>query len=76
MRYFIFYQNFDSSIQGIIAIISKNRCSLSDCKVLSLYAFRLNKVSGRRKISQRFWPNLIKLISVILLLIHYLRSLI
>ncbi len=76
MRYFLFYQNYDGCILGIIAIISKNRCSLSDCKVLTLYAFRLNKVSGRRKISQLFWPNLIKLISVILLLIHFLRSLI
>lgn len=75
MRYFIFYQNFDSSIQVIIAIISKNRCSLSDCKILGLYAFKISQVSEKPRISQWFWPTLVKLISAILLLIHFFRSL-
>jgi hypothetical protein len=75
MRYLIFYQSVDSSIKCMIAIISKDRCSFSDCKVLALYALKLNKLRKRRRIGRQIWPYFIQIIAAILLLVHYLRDL-
>jgi hypothetical protein len=75
MRYFIFYQNFDSNIKCVIAIVSKNRCSLSDCKLLCLYAIRFYKIGKNRRLGEQVWPKIIKVIAAILLLAHYLRGL-
>ena len=76
MRYFIFYQNVDGNIQCIITIISKNRCSLEDFKVLRFYSFKLDRAGGGGKTDRYFWPNFIHLFTAILLLGHYLRTLI
>jgi hypothetical protein len=75
MRYLIFYQSADSNIKCMIAIVSKNRCSLSDCKILALYSLQLTKIRKRRRMGETAWPYLIQLIAAILLLAHYLRDL-
>jgi hypothetical protein len=75
MRYLIFYQSADSNIKCMIAIVSKNRCSLSDCKILALYALQLTKIRKRRRIGETVWPHLVQIIAAILLLVHYLRDL-
>lgn len=71
MRYFIFYQNLDSRIQCIIAIISKNRCSLSGWKVRCLLTFEVNK-AHREKKKLRLWPKIVELALGLLLLSHLL----
>ena len=76
MRYFIYYQNDDSNIQGIVAIISKNRCSSSDGQVFRYYVFAFYEHGLGRRINQRFWSMLIQTVSTVLLLIEAIRNLI
>jgi len=75
MRYLIFYQSADSIIKCMIAIVSKNRCSLSDCRIIVVYALQLTKKRKRKRFGEIAWQHVVQIIAAILLLVHYLRDL-
>ncbi len=74
MRYTVFYQSTDSRIQGIIAIISKNRCSSTGWNVRCFYAFALSK-RMEKEINTRRLSLIIRAVSTVLLIINFLQSL-
>lgn len=74
MRYVVFCQDRDSGIQGIIAIISKDRCSSAGSSVHCLYAFAISKGQGK-EINLRRLSRIVRTVSTALLIMNFLRNL-
>jgi hypothetical protein len=76
MRFFTFYLSTDSTVQGMIAIISKNRCSLSDCsvEVRRVFAFAFHRKRGKA-INTRLLSWVLRIVATILLVFSCVREL-